>query len=116
LQESYDTNERLAEQVSLDVPAGHEIYEGQTLTLSDGRNTVTFEFDDLAINNGVQAGHVRIAYNTSDSDIVMARRIRDVINSAPVQSLVRRLRRWPTARRPVRPARRIASTCPGRSR
>jgi len=27
LEESYDTNERLAEQVSLDVPAGHEIYE-----------------------------------------------------------------------------------------
>jgi len=49
---------------------------------------VTFEFDDLAINNGVQAGHVRIGYSTSDSSIVIARRIRDAINSASVQSLV----------------------------
>ena len=89
LLESYDTNERQAEAVSLDVPAGHHIREGQTLVISDGTGSVAFEFDDLEINNGVQAGRVRIGYNTSDSAIVMARRIRDTVNSAAVQSVLK---------------------------
>lgn len=83
---AFDTNDRLSGQVSLEVPAGAEIVEGQTLVLSDGTRTVTFEFDDLGINNGVRPGNVRIAYSTSDSQMVMARRVRDAINSSAVQA------------------------------
>ncbi|MFV1965863.1 MAG: hypothetical protein ACC628_10600, partial [Pirellulaceae bacterium] len=85
---SFDTNDRLTEQTSLHVPLGNSIVEGQTFTLADGLDTVTFEFSDLAINDGVAPGNVVIGYRASDSQVVIARRIRDAVNSPLVQSLL----------------------------
>ncbi len=49
------------------------------------RTTVTFEFDDQTVGDGVQAGHEAIVFDPSDSSVVMARRIRDAINAAADQ-------------------------------
>ena len=81
LNRSFDTNDRLTNAVSFTAPAGHTLVEGQTFSLSDGSKRLTFEFDDLSIGNGVATNNVRIPYNISDTDVQIARRIRDAINS-----------------------------------
>lgn len=80
LTRAFDTNDRLTDAVTLTVPPGHTVVEGQTFSLSDGLNSRTFEFDDLAIGNGVGAGNIRIPYRTSDSASRLALSIRDAIN------------------------------------
>ena len=88
LQRSFDTNDRLTSAVSFVSPPGHSIVEAQSFTLSDGSGTVTFEFDDNAINDGVNATSVEIPYNVSDTEVQIARRIRDAINSPIVQTII----------------------------
>lgn len=83
---SFDTNDRLSAQASLAVPAGGAIADGQTFTLSDGLKTLVFEFEDLDLNNGVTAGRVAVGYRASESEVVIARRIRDVINGSQTQA------------------------------
>nr|HPM81214.1 GEVED domain-containing protein [Candidatus Anammoximicrobium sp.] len=50
---SFDTNDRLAQQVTFVAPAGYEIADGQTFVLSDGIDTMTFEYDDLDLRDRV---------------------------------------------------------------
>ncbi len=50
---SFDTNDRLAQQVTFVAPAGYEIADGQTFELSDGIDTMTFEYDDLDLRDRV---------------------------------------------------------------
>jgi len=63
LTRSFDTNDRLSQEVQIVAPAGEAIAEAETFSLYDGVNRVTFEFDDLSINNGagdgVAPGNVR---------------------------------------------------------
>ncbi len=93
LARSFDTNLRLSESISLVAPAANEISDGQTFTLYDGVNTLTFEFDDVTINDGVTPGNVEIPFNPQQFDFftgdvrpqtatVIAQRIRDAINSS----------------------------------
>lgn len=88
LTDGFDVNDRLAEGVSLRVQDGSLYSDGQTFRLSSGARGVTFEFDDLNRPGGVQPGHLALAFDPSDDAIAMARRIRDVINSAPVQQQI----------------------------
>ena len=92
LTRSFDTNDRLSQQVQVAAPAGEAIAEAETFALYDGVNRVTFEFDDLSINNGVgdgvASGHVPIPFYPSDNDVTIARRIRDAINSDSVQAVL----------------------------
>ncbi|MBI2478386.1 MAG: pre-peptidase C-terminal domain-containing protein [Planctomycetia bacterium] len=91
---SFDTNDRLTNATTLVAAPGHTIVEGQSFTLSDGSQSVTFEFDDDAmdniigngVGNGVTATHVAIPYQISDTDVQIARRIRDAINSPTTRS------------------------------
>ena len=94
---SIDTNDRLVQQTTLIAPDGGEVIEGQTFTISDGVNSVTFEYEDPPIGNGVsEAGRVEIRFKTPDplspggfrlsNDFEIAARIRDAINSPQVQS------------------------------
>src|SRR5690606_20965503 len=98
----FDSNDRFTHSVTLSIPAGWEIKEGRTFTLSDGVKTLTFEFDDadltaqvpvpdanFVIGPGVKAGHVRIAYRDFEPAEVIAARVRDAINSAQVQNVLR---------------------------
>ena len=80
--EGFDVNDRLVDGVSLTSASGHFYRDGQTFTLSDGTGAVTFEFEDLTVENGVAADHAAIPFDPSDNDVDMARRIRDAINTA----------------------------------
>jgi hypothetical protein len=96
LDESIDTNDRFALQTTLIAPAGNEVIDGQTFTISDGIHSEVFEFEDPEAATGVIAGHVEIPYKSrvgaiwvADRDYVIARRIRDAINNARVQTTLR---------------------------
>ena len=85
--DSYDTNDRLGQQINLASLAGHRIVDGQTFDISDGINTVTFEYDDITVSGGgVTPGNLAVEFNASESSVDLARRIRDLINSPAVQS------------------------------
>lgn len=85
LNETYDTNERQAQQMTLIAPAGGALSDGQTFQLGDGSGDLTFEFD-LATNGVIQPGNVRVPFRATDADYVVAAAIRDAINSSSVQS------------------------------
>ncbi len=100
LNRSIDTNDRLAQQTTLIVPNGSEVIEGQTFTVSDSVNSVTFEYEDPEIGNGVsEPGRVEIRFKKIDptsnpfnptyiflQDFEIAALIRDAINSPQVQT------------------------------
>jgi hypothetical protein len=106
----FDTNDRLNESYTIVVPPANRLVDGQTFTLSDGVNTVTFEFDDVtlgnmvSIGNGVTQGNQPVVFNpavrtvfnggasvefTPEPDFVIARRLRDLINSSTVQNVLK---------------------------
>jgi hypothetical protein len=94
---SIDTNDRVSQQHTLVAPAAADVVDGQTFTLSDGVNSVVFEFEDVNIGNGVVQGHFAIPFDatapdasggvSAESSVVIARRIRDAINSTAVQAV-----------------------------
>ncbi|MFV1964695.1 MAG: S8 family serine peptidase, partial [Pirellulaceae bacterium] len=93
LNKSFDTNNRFTLQTTLVAPAGDQVMDGQTFTVSDGVNEVTFEYQDPEFGGGVVAGNVEIRFKSFvgggwvfDRDFEIARRIRDSINSAQVQT------------------------------
>ena len=85
---TWDTNDRLGNELALQAPAGFDIVEGATFTISDGypHNEVTFEFDDINIDDGVATGNVEISIDPSSNDEDVALLIRDAINSNPTLS------------------------------
>lgn len=85
LNETYDTNDRHAQQTTLIAPPGSTLTDGQTFQLGDGARRLTFEFD-LVTHGVVQPGHVRVPFRATDPDYVIAAAIRDAINSPSVQS------------------------------
>jgi hypothetical protein len=85
LDTGFDINDRLAEGVSIAVNDGSVFADGQTFTIRGGVDTVVFEFDDLTVANGVATGHVAIPFHPGDSAVVMARRIRDLLNQSDLQ-------------------------------
>ena len=95
LSSTLDTNDRLAEQTTLVALDGSLVVDGQTFAINDGVNEVVFEYEDPELGNGVAAGNVEIRFKSFDStlgmflpdlDHVIARRIRDAVNSPQVQS------------------------------
>ncbi|MHB8954104.1 MAG: dockerin type I domain-containing protein [Pirellulaceae bacterium] len=96
---SFDTNDRLGQHVSFVAPSADQLRDGQQFQISDGVDTVVFEYEDLDINNGVTPGHLMIpfdstAYDPSSDDYtpepayVIARRIRDAINGSQAQAVI----------------------------
>jgi hypothetical protein len=68
--------------VSLFARPGYAIVDGSTFTISDGVQTFTFEFEDVASNNGLNnATNVAIPFDPSDSALAVAQTIRDTINA-----------------------------------
>lgn len=86
LERAFNTNDRLTDATAVTIPAGHLVVEGQTFSLSDGLNSRTFEFDDLAIGDGVTAGSIAIPYRTTYSSTQMAAAVRDAINGPASQA------------------------------
>ena len=83
LTRSYDTNDRLAEQITLIAPVGANLTDGDRFTLSDGGRTLTFEF---TTDSSVGLSNVAVPFTAADASFVVARAIRDAINSPGVQS------------------------------
>ncbi|MFO0063475.1 MAG: hypothetical protein ACK57O_21580, partial [Planctomyces sp.] len=101
-----DTNDRFTNAVSIRVPNASALKDGQTFTISDGVNSVTFEYEDELLSNGVTQGRFAIPFNpaksalldgryemsgyrTGESATVIAARIRDAINSTEVQGILK---------------------------
>ncbi|GAB5405864.1 MAG: hypothetical protein Aurels2KO_40950 [Aureliella sp.] len=89
---SWDTNDRLAQQVGIQVAdnAAGQILDGSTFTLSDGGPPVTFEYDVVAGPNdtasGVVPGNIAVVIDPSATPTDIARAIRDAINSPTAQA------------------------------
>ncbi|HBE66520.1 MAG TPA: hypothetical protein DDW52_00090, partial [Planctomycetaceae bacterium] len=88
---SFDTNDRMTDQVGIQINADSagQIADGTTFTLSNGRVPVTFEFDVTAgvgdAASGVVPGNIPVEINTSASQLDIARALRDAINSPIAQ-------------------------------
>ena len=89
---TYDTNERLTKSAALIFDASSEIEDGASFTLSDGINTLTFEFDVVTSANdrrvGVTPGSTAITVAPNATSAEIARAIRDAINSTSAQGLL----------------------------
>lgn len=91
--QSFDTNERHVSGVSLTAPAGNQLADGETFTISDGVHTLTFEFEDTALdvsdpNFGVTPGNVAVGFGVTDTADQVAEAIRDAINSSQSQNVL----------------------------
>ncbi len=83
LTRAIDTNDRLADQLTLTIPAGSLITDGDKFELSDGGNRITFEFSTDAV---VGLGNIPVRYLTTDANFRVAQAVRDAINNPNVQS------------------------------
>ncbi|HND52201.1 MAG TPA: Ig-like domain-containing protein, partial [Pirellulaceae bacterium] len=89
-----DTNDRVNQSVTLTAPAGSEIFDGQTFVISDGVNSLTFEFEDLDLPGGdaqvgVTSGRVQVGFRPAFTDDQVAEAIRDAVNSNAVQGILK---------------------------
>ncbi|GAB5405863.1 MAG: hypothetical protein Aurels2KO_40940 [Aureliella sp.] len=83
LTKSFDTNDRFGERVAIVAPAGADITDGDTFSISDGGTEVLFEFT----SDGVFGqGRVPVSFAATDPAHVIAKAIRDSINGGSVQS------------------------------
>ena len=71
---SFDTNDQLGVAASIELPAGNTIRDGQGFSVSDGRDSIRFEFDEVALGDGVSfgngvsvAGAVPVPFSSTDS-------------------------------------------------
>ncbi|MCA9168779.1 MAG: hypothetical protein KDB23_13985, partial [Planctomycetales bacterium] len=83
---SFDPRDRLSQNVSLNVSAGADLYDGQTFTVSDGIRAFVFEFDDVDVGNGVAAGNVAVPFTAADLPWTVVESIRDSINGLFLQN------------------------------
>ena len=91
LSRSFNTNDRVTKQIQVVARPGANISDGQTFTLTDGGNYITFEFNDASITpaSGVTQGNLRIDYLPSDTEQVIARKIRDAINGPDAKAALK---------------------------
>lgn len=97
--EIYEPNERSARGTSITFNGAISLVDGATFSLSDGINTVVFEFEDEVVSNGVTAGRIPVPFNTvfnsvtnsntAETAAIIAARVRDLINGQLVQSLIK---------------------------
>jgi len=76
---SFDTNDRHTQEVTLIVPAGSQIADGDTFVLSDGQSTQVFEFDS---NNVAGFGNQHLPFLATDTPRQLAMKMRAAINAA----------------------------------
>ena len=74
LERTFDTNDRLADAVTIVAPHGSDIADGQTLTLTDGIQDVTLVFEELVPLTSSGGAYIVESGNTIsealDSDLV----------------------------------------------
>ena len=84
--ETMDTNDRMADNFTLIVPAANEIHHGQWFELSDGRDDMTqrFVFVDETVGGGAGYGEIRIDFNAGDTADDMAQKVAAAINQGMI--------------------------------
>ncbi len=78
LVQSFDINDRLTQAITLVAPAGSQIVNGSTFSISDGVNTQTFEF--VTTGQSVTTGFVGVTYSGSMSAPAVANAMVNAIN------------------------------------
>jgi VCBS repeat-containing protein len=91
---AFDTNERLTQGFALVARPGSQIADGESFTISDGVNTVRFEFNDTTINAplpgaGFTQGNIEVPFTPTMTTAEIARAIRDAINSSDSQAVLK---------------------------
>lgn len=88
-----DTNDRLTDQITITIPDGEDLFDGQSFQLSDGVNTLVFEFEDLDLqvgdpNFGIDPvnSDFAVGFRADESAHVIAARLRDLFNSTQVRN------------------------------
>lgn len=94
----FDTNDQLSDSISITLPAGDSIADGQGFTISGESGSVRFEFDQIGlgvspsgvpVGNGPSvAGSVPIAFSLDDSATSIAAATLAAINRSDVQSVL----------------------------
>ncbi len=93
-----DTNDREAQTTSITLPSAANLADGSQITISDGINSVVFEFRDVRSSAPVTPGNFLIPFNTAlgaagdrDAELAnsLAAKLRDAINSTTVQNLLK---------------------------
>ncbi|MFG0263137.1 MAG: DVUA0089 family protein, partial [Novipirellula sp. JB048] len=86
----FDINQRLAEGLNLEVQSdGSQIVDGDTFVISNGFESVRFEFNDITIpslTTPVGADRIEVPYRASDTAAQVAQSIRNAINSGSVRT------------------------------
>ena len=95
LTNSFAPNQQQSRSQTVRFNGSFQISDGQTIVLNDGLNTVTLEFEDQSLlasspSKGVRPGSFPVPFNAAvnESGNVIASRVRDIINSASIQSLL----------------------------
>ncbi|KAA1257827.1 hypothetical protein LF1_03170 [Rubripirellula obstinata] len=84
---TFDTNDRLRDGgVTMIVPAGINLIDGDRFTIDDGTRSLTFEFNNTLVDpessdTSVDPSNVPINFEPSDTDFDIAGKIRDAINN-----------------------------------
>jgi hypothetical protein len=87
ISEVVSTNSRYSQQRSVVTPSGAHLIDGMLLTISDGVDSVVYEFADQTIDDGVAEGHLAVAFSPTDSEVVVARSLIAAINSTDSQQV-----------------------------
>ncbi|TVP99517.1 MAG: hypothetical protein EA381_09680 [Planctomycetaceae bacterium] len=84
---TFDTNDRLARQVTLVAPSAAQLENGDRFTLGDGKSSLIFEFALAGqANPGFTPGVIRITYQAGESATQIAQRLINTINGTVVQT------------------------------
>jgi hypothetical protein len=96
LNRAFEPNQQQGRSQTIRFNGAAQIADGQTMVISDGLSSITFEFDDLALlpnspSRGVRSGNFPVLYNSAigESAKVIASRVRDILNSPAVQSVLK---------------------------
>ncbi len=87
-----DTNDLLTGGLTIKVPDGEQLFDGQKFQLSDGINTLVFEFEDRELNVGDEhfgidpTSDFAVEFRSFESANVIASRMRDLFNSTAVRN------------------------------
>ena len=88
LTETFDTNDRFTQKLSLLPRAGNSISEGDLFTIGDGNQIVTFEFDLNGFSETIGSGNSLVGFLSTNSEDQIADSITAAINSPSAQSLI----------------------------
>ena len=84
--DTYDTNDRQSQGYTIVAQDGSLLTDGETFTLTDGVNSVVFEYEDTIRGDGVAAGHIEVQFDSQMTNWNVARNIRDAINRSQVRA------------------------------